>query len=47
MLLEDPFGKRSVGFVDSTIVKRESQVNETEGRVVSIPESKDLGTDEG
>lgn len=47
MLLKEPFGKRSVGFVDNTIVKSASQVNEIVGRVVSILESNDLGVDEG
>lgn len=47
MLLKEPFGKHSVGFVDNTIVKRGSQVNEIVGRVVSILESSDRGVDEG
>lgn len=47
MLLKEPFGKRSVGFVGNTIVKWGSQVNEIVGRVVSILESSDRGVDEG
>lgn len=47
MLLKEPFGKCSVGFVDNIFVKRGSQVNEMVGRVVSILESSDLSVDKG